>query len=237
MDNSSASAAGGDAPDTDPLADSRRSLATGVSARIEEMILSGALRPGERINESRLGAALRVSRAPIREACRRLERHGLVEVRPNHGAFICTLDGRDIADLYDLRTALEDLVGRRAAERFDEPRLGRLDALHDELAGHAAAGDSRAYYLANQGFHALIVATAGSRHIADAYAGVAKRLALYRIGRLAPREDLAASLAEHARIRDALRARDAAAAGRALADHCRSGYLRHFGPAAPEMQP
>jgi len=213
----------------DPLADSRRSLTTGVTERIESMILSGEMKPGERINEVRLGTMLRVSRAPIREACRRLERHGLVEVRPNLGAFVCTLDARDVAELYDLRTALEALVGRRAAERIDAARLTRLDAFMADLAPLADQGDSAAYYLANQRFHEVIVEAAGSRHLSDAYDGVTKRLSLYRIGRPAPPSDLQTSFAEHQAIMAALRARDPSAAGTALADHCRSGYHRHFG--------
>jgi DNA-binding GntR family transcriptional regulator len=222
VDNSSANA-------DDPLADSRRSLATGVGERIEALILGGDLKPGQRINEVRLAAELRVSRAPIREACRRLERHGLVEMRPNRGAFVCTLDARDIAELYDLRAALEDLVGRRAAERCDAARLDQLAAMVAEMARLAGASPSREYFLANQRFHAAIVAAAASRHLADAYAGAAKRLALYRIGHQASPADMATSLAEHQGILAALRARDPAAAGRALADHCRSGYHRHLG--------
>jgi len=219
-------------PADDPLADARRSLARGLSERIEAMILTGELRPGQRINESHLAAALKVSRAPVREACRRLERHGLVEVRPNLGSFVCTLDDRDIAELYEIRIALEELLGQRAALRIDEPALAGLDACLQRLAAHCAAGSSRAYYVDNQLFHAVIVTAAGSRHLADAYAGAAKRLAIYRIGQLASAEDMRASHAEHARIVDALRARDPVAAGQALAEHCRRGVERHLRRAA-----
>lgn len=215
-------------PTSDPLADARRSLARGVGERIEEMILSGELKPGERINESHLGAALRVSRAPVREACRRLERHGLVEVRPNLGTFVCTLGTQDIAELYEIRIALEDLVGRRAAARIDDATMERLDDWLVQMERHAAAGRSRDYFRVNQRLHAAIVEVAGSRHLADAYAGVVKRLGLYRIGHRASDDDLRASLDEHARILAALRARDPAAAGAALAAHCRNGYDRHL---------
>lgn len=212
----------------DPLADARRSLARGLSERIEAMILTGELQPGQRINESHLAAALRVSRAPIREACRRLERHGLVEVRPNLGTFVCTLDDDDIVELYEIRIALEELLGRRAAVRIDDAALRDLDDCLLLLAEHGASGDSQAYYLANQRFHAVIVAAAGSRHLAYAYAGAAKRLAIYRIGQRASPEDMRVSHAEHACIVAALRARDADAAGRALAEHCRRGVERHL---------
>lgn len=220
-------------PDTDPLAGSRRSLATGISARIEEMILAGDLKPGQRINESHLGAALRVSRAPVREACRRLERHGLVLTKPNRGTFVCRLDEQDVADLYDLRIALEELVGRRAATRIGADRLGELHDVLERLRAIAAAGGSRDYYRVNLRFHDIIVAAAGSEHIADAYHGVTKRLAIHRIGSVASPADLAASLAEHEAIAAALAAHDAAAAGQALAEHCRRGHRRHLGRSAP----
>lgn len=219
----------------DPLADARRSLARGLSERIEAMILTGELKPGQRINESHLAAALRVSRAPIREACRRLERHGLVEVRPNLGTFVCTLDGDDIAELYEIRIALEEILGRRAAQRISPTAVAELELCLQQLAAHGAAGDSRAYYVANQRFHAVIVAAAGSRHLADAYAGAAKRLAIYRIGQQASAEDMRTSYAEHARIVAALCAGDAAAAGLALADHCRRGVERHLRRGTPSV--
>lgn len=212
----------------DPLADARRSLARGVGERIERMILAGELRPGQRINESHLGAALQVSRAPVREALRRLERHGLVEVRPNRGAFVCTLDERDIAELYEVRIALEGLLGARAAQRVTAAHLAELDAALAELARCRDAGSSHDYYLANQRFHAVVVAAADSRQLAECYAGVQKRLALYRIGSEAGAEDMRASWDEHAGIVAALRAGDAAVAGAALAEHCRRGVGRHL---------
>lgn len=219
---------------SDPLADSRRSLATGISRRIEELILGGELKPGERINEVRLAATLKVSRAPVREALRRLERHGLVETRPNFGSYVVVLDRQDIAELYDIRIALEELVGRRAAERMDPVRLARLEAELARCAACAAAGDSRGYYRANLDLHAVIVAAAGSRHLADAYAGVVKRLAVCRIGNPASAADMRTSLAEHQAVVEALRRRDPTAAGQALGDHCRSGFHRHLAGAAEE---
>lgn len=220
-----------DNPLIDPLADSRRSLATGVSQRLEEMILAGELKAGERINESHLGLRLKVSRAPIREALRRLERHGLIETQPNRGAFVVQLDARDIAELFDIRIALEELVGRRAAERLDASRLAQIEAVLLRLTAHAEAGRSREYYRANLDLHALIVDAAGSRHLANSYAGVVKRLALYRIANPATPTDMRVSLSEHIGIVAALRRRDPTAAGQALADHCRSGYHRQFAQA------
>jgi DNA-binding GntR family transcriptional regulator len=116
---------------------------------------------------------------------------------------------------------------------MDPAGLDALRVVLAKLRTLAAAGRSRDYYRANLRFHDIIVQAAGSAHIADAYDGVTKRLAIHRIGSQASEADMSASLAEHEVIVGALAAHDPTAAGRALADHCRSGYHRHLGRSTP----
>lgn len=206
----------------DPLA--HRNLVPSVVERIEDLLFSAKLAPGSRINEVHLATALGVSRGPVREALRLLEKHGLVETRPNKGAYVRALGAADLADLYEIRATLEGLIGERAAPRIDAAALA---ALHHDLDAMAAAGtDSVAYYRINLRFHQRILASTGSAHLASIYEGLAKQIALNRIARAAPREVVASSLQEHRAIVEALATGDSRLAGEAMRAHCRAGYHR-----------
>src|ERR1700687_1858399 len=74
---------------------------------IKQLILSGKLRPGQKLAERDLGERLKVSRTPIREALGRLVQDGLVESRPQRGHFVREVDAKTVEDLYDLREMLE----------------------------------------------------------------------------------------------------------------------------------
>src|SRR3546814_632637 len=88
------------------------SLTTVLQEKIERMILGGDLKAGERINEFALAQAFGVSRSPIREACRKLEQAGMVEIIKNRGMFVCSIDLQRAMDIYEIRGALAGQIGR-----------------------------------------------------------------------------------------------------------------------------
>lgn len=203
-----------------------RTLGPSVAERIEDLLFTAQLSPGQRINESHLAAALGVSRGPVREALRLLEKHGLVQTRTNKGAYVCQVSASELADLYDIRATLEGLIGERAAGRMD---AATLDILHSDLRAMTEASerdDSVAYYGINLRFHQRILERTGSAHLASIYAGISKQIALHRIAHPAPSAVVAASLSEHRSIVDALATGDMRLAGEAMRAHCRAGYHR-----------
>ena len=119
---------------------------------LEEAILEGELKPGERLRAEALAQRFGTSRTPIREALLQLEAHGLVEVEPNRGAVVKTFDREDLRDLYEVRALIEPHAAARAAKRIDADSLQRLEALCDEPD----------QLLANEEFHRIILEAAGS---------------------------------------------------------------------------
>src|SRR6478609_12169202 len=99
---------------------------------LEEAILEGELKPGERLRAEALAQRCGTSRTPIREALLQLEGQGLVEVEPNRGAVVRTFDRDDVRDLYEVRALIEPHAAARAATRIDGDALQRLEALCDE---------------------------------------------------------------------------------------------------------
>ena len=119
------------------MAGDRASLSKVASDQIRGQILDGRLKPGERLVEDRLSAALGVSRVPVREALLGLSMEGLVRLAPNRGATVAEVTPELVAELVEVRTLLEALNARLAARRHD-PEIVAL--LQDTLRrGNAAA--------------------------------------------------------------------------------------------------
>ena len=141
--------------DAPPTGD-RASLSKVVAEQIRGQILSGKLRPGERLVEDRLSAELGVSRVPVREALLGLSVEGLVNLEPRRGASVVEISPETVAELVEVRALLEGLNARLAARRHDPAIVAELsDALR---RGNAAAGAGSAEELAqlNAEFHDLL---------------------------------------------------------------------------------
>ncbi len=109
------------------------SLRGKVFSQLRKQILTGVYKPGESLIEMRLSEELGVSRTPIREAIRQLELEGLVQAIPNKGAVVKGITDKDVEDIYTIRTRIEGLAARWAAEKItDEEILELKEALEFE---------------------------------------------------------------------------------------------------------
>lgn len=137
-------------------------LADRVYQVLRERILQGAYEPGEKLNLAQLARDLQVSNTPVREAMARLERVGLVETVPYCGPKVKRLSPAQMADLFDVRIALEELAVRLVAQRQDPDALQGLAAA---LAAHERVcreGDPEAMIDADRAFHDALVQTSGN---------------------------------------------------------------------------
>lgn len=196
-----------------------RSLVEVIFRQMEGMILSGSFQPGERINESRIATLLGVSRAPIREALRLLASTGILEIRANRGMFVHDIQPREVDELYDIRAALDTLVGERAAALIREEQLPGLEKWMREMALHVEANDVGAYYRANINFHTAIVEITGNENLLSMYEGICKRMSLFRKASLSIPGRLSDSLQKHRKIVEAITSKDPAKAGNVLRHH------------------
>lgn len=129
-------------------------------------ILSGALAGGTRLGETGLAKHYGFSRTPVREALRRLQAEGMVEVTPHRGARVVDWKSMDIAAVYDLRAVVEAFVARRAALLVTDAEIGRLSRLCDRMEENR--GDERLV----EEFHEAIALAAGGETIAAMRAAV-----------------------------------------------------------------
>ncbi len=203
-----------------------QSLASVVFQEIERMILEGELVGGDRINEKALAEQQGVSRGPIREACRRLEEAGLVEIKVNRGVFVRKLELEDVLEIFDIRTALFAFAGRILAQTVTNDEIGELDAMVRDMRAYVESGDVELYYPLNVAFHSKLLQFTRNRRLARLYDGMNKETYLYRRYSLALGENLKVSCDEHEAIVEALRGGNPTEIARIMRTHTISGRNR-----------
>jgi DNA-binding GntR family transcriptional regulator len=188
---------------------SRRTLHDELVGRLRDMIIEGHLTPGVRVNESQLGAALGVSRTPLRESLKFLASEGLITLVPGRGAVVSKLTRKDIRDMLDVLSALESLAARLACRDATDAQIAELRRLHNDMMHFYAAGNRLEYYKCNQAFHSGVVRVSGNATLAAHHQAIQARLKRIRfIGNSSP-ENWAAAVAEHEEMIAALEARAA----------------------------
>ncbi|MFD1704587.1 GntR family transcriptional regulator [Methylopila henanensis] len=205
---------------TAPLAfDPTGRRADALRLELENAIVTGRFKPGDRLDEQSLADRFGVSRTPLREALGQLAATGLVTLMPRRGAFVATLGFRDIIERFETMAALEAMAGSLAARRIDGPGRRDLEASLQSCRDEAERSDSDSYYLANESFHLVIYAQAHNAFLGDEARRLHQRLKPYRRLQLRAGARVSVSLAEHERIAEAILAGDSASAERELKNH------------------
>src|SRR3954462_5558833 len=124
-----------------------------VALRIRDDVVAGNLGFGERLTIDALATRYDVSHMPVREALRELQGEGLGVIEPNRGARVRVIDTRFAENLFEIRTALEVMMVRRAAARATDADIVRLVAIEDELEAQIAVADYAAVVAHNRTFH------------------------------------------------------------------------------------
>jgi DNA-binding GntR family transcriptional regulator len=137
-------------------------LSVQVYQRIREMILSGELKPGEKLAQEKIAAQLGVSRMPLHKAFVMLEEEFLVESIPRRGIFIRKPDIREIMDAFECREGLEGIAARRATENLTDAEIEHLEKLFEPFKAGSPI-DSNTYQTADQEFHEMIIRASGNK--------------------------------------------------------------------------
>jgi DNA-binding GntR family transcriptional regulator len=194
-------------------------LAEELRCRLETEIFSGALAPGERLDEMGLARRFNVSRTPVREALMQLASSGLVEMRPRQGAVVATITVQDLLQMFEVMAELEAMCARLAARRTTPEERARIAAAHEACKRCASDRDPIAYYEANRTFHEVLYAGAHNQYLEDSTRSLRNRLNAYRRFQLHRGGRVAQSLAEHEAVVEAILAGDAEAAENAMRAH------------------
>jgi DNA-binding GntR family transcriptional regulator len=186
---------------------------------LENEIVSGKLKPGERLDETELAERFGVSRTPIREALIQLAGSGLIELRPRRGAHVTLLGPRELLEAFEFMGELEAACARFAARRMTAGERETLVSAFKRCRKACEKGDIDAYYRANADFHAAIYDASHNRALATDARNLQRKLQPYRRLQLRVRGRLATSFDEHDKVMEALLAGDGVEAGERLRAH------------------
>jgi len=196
-----------------PLAATRQR----VREELRERILTGRLRPGDRLVERELADDLGVSRVPVREAIRSLEAEGFLVVQSPRRVVVRQLARVDVEELFDVREALEGLAAGLAAERAGAAELKRLERVLADAGRATARGDAARITVLNSRFHDEIIAIAGNALLTTMLQPLAGRLRWLT----SQNEHWADLLDEHRRLYDAIASGNAERAKAYAVEHVR----------------
>ncbi len=207
------------------------SLVQVATGRLRRSVLSGELRPGERIIEETLCAQLGISRAPLREALRLLAQQGLVEHLPRRGFRVTVWSSKDIRELFDLRRTLEIFAMQTALPLTPEPGcdpLAGVRSAFEDMRIANTAGNEVAKDDAHRAFHEQIVRLAGSTQLDLIYTPLLMKLQLPMARNIREEARLADpidGLRRHEQLIHALETNDAEIAIKAIEAHGELTYL------------
>jgi DNA-binding GntR family transcriptional regulator len=201
------------------IAPERRTAADEAEIALLRGIMDGSIAPGSPLRLQDLEARLAMSMMPIREALRRLEALGLVEIVPHRGTWVRPLTRADLFDTYFTRLHLEGQALLLAATRIDRDTLAHAETvLADKRAADAGGDVSRAREL-HERFHFALYAASGSTWLMRSIEPAWRNAERYRVESMRDAENFRARDAEHSLILEALRERDGVGAVTLLVAH------------------
>jgi DNA-binding GntR family transcriptional regulator len=186
---------------------------------LEDLIVSGVLKPGTRLDEAELAERFGVSRTPVREALKALAGTGLVDLRNRQGVCVARLSLPMLIEMFQMMAVMEGLCAKFAARRATEPQKQRLALLHEELTATLASGDHSRFYDVNQSFHDALYEASNTHYLAEQTRALRKRVRVYRRYVTFQPGRMTATIGEHEAILNAIRANDSAAAFASAVDH------------------
>jgi DNA-binding GntR family transcriptional regulator len=168
--------------------------------QLEQDIIAGNLKPGEKLDEVALTERFTVSRTPIREALHRLSSSGLIEIKPRRGAFVRKFSLAEIMEMFEVMSEMEGVCARLAARRINSEQRQQLQAALDACNKAELEGDSDNFYHANVEFHHVIYEACHNVFLCDKAKDLHLRLAPYRRLQLQVRHRMHESQKEHIEV-------------------------------------
>lgn len=193
-----------------------------IADQLRELIVQGAFRPGQQVNESALANQLSTSRGPLREALQRLCQEGILVSKRNRGVFVLELSKEDVKEIYAVREAVELAAANSLLDSGSEQITNtcrELKGIIRNMAKQVAASDWQAIARLDMQFHTAFVSGAGNTRLIRIYETLAaeSRMCILSLEVAYPRVD--ELVQEHQGILDLLEAADRPGLQKAIKRH------------------
>lgn len=179
------------------------SLSDRILNLIEKAILSGSIKPGERLIETELAKNLGISKSPVREALKRLEGGGIVQLVPRKGYFVRDINRKSINDFFDVMFILEPTAAKLALKRKSEAVCQQIDEILSNMERCLRKKEYESYRILNNQFHGLFYNLTENEWIIKISQMLLKQGYMLRSLSLFTRDRFSSSLEEHLAIADA----------------------------------
>jgi len=186
---------------------------------LRESILKGEIKPGERLMEVAIAEKLGVSRTPVREAIRRLEKENFVRMIPRRGAFVADLTTKDIKDVLELRKELEGFASYLAAMRMDDSDKRYLKTIMEGFIESLEQKDRYGMLEKDNEFHELIFKASGNNKLIDIVLDLHDQFQRFRLIYFNEFDNYLELMTSHKKIYDAIVAQDAVEARKYAEEH------------------
>ena len=186
---------------------------------LRQSILTGELKPGERLMEIHLADKLGVSRTPIREAIRKLELEGLVTMIPRRGAEVAQITEKSLRDVLEVRRALDALAVELACERITPSQLEQLREACDAFERETKRGDANRVARADVALHDIILVASGNARLMQMVSNLSQQMYRYRLEYVKDGGSYERLIREHRTIYEAIRDKDPATGARTIKAH------------------
>ena len=186
---------------------------------LRQEILTGKMKPGERLMEIHLANKLGVSRTPIREAIRKLELEGLVIMIPRKGAEVAQISWKSLKDVLEVRRALDVLAIELACERMTQEELESLYRACESFEEATKTKDTRKIAEADVAFHDIIVASTGNKRLIQLVNNLSEQMYRYRFEYIKDSSQHRMLIEEHKEMYRSIQNKDKIAAADVVKKH------------------
>ncbi|MFH1241373.1 MAG: GntR family transcriptional regulator [Pseudomonadota bacterium] len=195
------------------------SLSDRIFEIIEKAILSGSIRPGERIIETELAKNLGTSKSPVREALKKLEGEGIVHLLPRKGFIVKEIDRKSVEDFCEVMFIVEPPVARLSLKRRDGAGCKKLSKILDDMKRSLSKKDFRLYLTLNRHFHGFFYELTENELITKIFRMLYNQTDIFRSTFLYTSDRLLRSMEEHVSIVEAYQKGDEKLLDRAVKHH------------------
>jgi DNA-binding GntR family transcriptional regulator len=190
-----------------------------VFESLREAIISGRLKPGERMMEIQMAEEMGVSRTPVREAIRKLELEGLVVMIPRKGAYVAGLSLKDIVEVFEIRGALEGLAAELAAERITDDELENLERYLVMITEDIEKGDLGKVVETDTDFHTQLYKASRNDWLLQIINNLREQIQRFRTTSLSYPGRMKVAVEEHRQIVEAISSRNGKLARKLAYEH------------------
>jgi DNA-binding GntR family transcriptional regulator len=186
---------------------------------LREAIILGELKPGQRLMEVQLAEKMGVSRTPVREAIRKLELEGLVDMIPRKGAHVAELSIKDIMDVLEVRASLDGLAASLASERITDDEMKELKHINDQFGAYIEKENLGGSIKKDVEFHDIIYRASRNDKLISILNNLREQVQRFRVIYIKDYSSPSNLIKEHSDILETLSNRDSEAARNSAKAH------------------